>query len=76
LPRPPTLNAREIVRALQKSGFVFSRQRGSHAIMTHPRTGRVAVVPMHGGRDILPETLAGILKQAGLTVEEFLELLR
>jgi len=43
--------------------------------MVHP-DGKVAVVPLHGARDVLPETLHGILRQAGLTVEEFRRLLK
>ena len=44
--------------------------------MIHPLTKKVAVVPMHGGKDVLPETLGGILQQAGLTREEFRRLLK
>lgn len=76
MPRLPVLNAREIVRALERGGFEFARQRGGHAIMIHPLTKKVAVVPMHGGKDVLPETLGGILQQAGLTREEFRRLLK
>jgi len=43
--------------------------------MVHP-DGKVAVVPLPGTRDVLPETPHGILRQTGLTVEEFRRLLK
>jgi predicted RNA binding protein YcfA (HicA-like mRNA interferase family) len=55
-------------------GFVHVSTKGSHAKVAHP-DGRVAVVPMHGGRDIPQGTLGSILRQAGLTVAEFREFL-
>ena len=43
--------------------------------MVHPETNRSVSVPCHGSRDLPPGTLSGILDDAGLTVEEFIELL-
>lgn len=54
--------------ALQKAGFVLLRQKGSHA---HYRKGILTVtVPMHA-RDLRRGTLASILRQARMTVDEF-----
>jgi predicted RNA binding protein YcfA (HicA-like mRNA interferase family) len=64
-----------VVRALHRAGFVDDRQSGSHLTLLHPGTGRRAVVPMHS-RDLRVGTLASILREAGLSVEEFVELLR
>jgi predicted RNA binding protein YcfA (HicA-like mRNA interferase family) len=44
--------------------------------MVHEDSGRIAVVPMHGGRDLPAGTVRKILRQASLTVEEFVQLLR
>jgi len=54
---------------------VLDRQRGSHAVYYRARDGARIVVPVHQGRDIKPKTLAGIIKDMGITVEEFAELL-
>jgi len=75
LPKLPRLPAREIRRALEQTGFHLTRQRGSHLIMTNPATGHVAVVPDYGAREVPVGTLRGILRQAGLTPQEFIDLL-
>jgi predicted RNA binding protein YcfA (HicA-like mRNA interferase family) len=73
--RLPVLKAHELVRALQKAGFHEHNQRGSHLQMKHPsRPGKVTI-PMHGG-DLKAGLLKGVLEQAGLRVDELLELLR
>jgi predicted RNA binding protein YcfA (HicA-like mRNA interferase family) len=76
LPKLPVVSAPETVRALQRAGFLIHHQVGSHVTMVHPDTDREAVVPHHGGRDLKPGTLRGIIRDAGLTVEEFRRLLR
>jgi len=58
---------------LESIGFVHKRTSGSHAVMRHP-DGRVAVVPQHG--TVKRGTLSSILRQAGLTPTEFLDLIK
>jgi len=60
----------EVVAALKKAGFVEKRQKGSHLILWHERQRRTTIVSLHG-RDLPLPTLKDILKQAGLTDEEF-----
>lgn len=72
--RLPTLNARKIIQALEQVGFVLRRQRGSHYVMKHPETKRETVIPVHGG-DVDRSLLKLIIKQAGLTEDEFRELI-
>jgi predicted RNA binding protein YcfA (HicA-like mRNA interferase family) len=67
--RIPDVSGEEAVRALKRLGFEFRRQSGSHAILRRGDKG--CVVPMH--REINRHTLNGVLKQAGVTLEEFLE---
>jgi predicted RNA binding protein YcfA (HicA-like mRNA interferase family) len=55
---------------LEKLGFAFIRQSGSHAIYRHS-DGRWTTVPIHKGRDLGKGILGKILKDAGLTVDEF-----
>jgi predicted RNA binding protein YcfA (HicA-like mRNA interferase family) len=73
--KPPPLTPREVIRKLKRAGFVFDRQaKGSHEIWFHPDTRRRVTVPNHPGVEIAKGTLAAIIKESGLTVEEFLEL--
>lgn len=74
--RLPQVNAKEVIRALERADFYIERSSGSHHILVHrtdPR--RRATVAYHGNRDIPRGTLRNILRQAQLTPEEFLELL-
>ena len=68
----PHISGAEAVRALERAGFVFRSQKGSHRKLRHP-DGRTAIVPMH--RELAPGTLRSILKQAGLNVDELRDLL-
>jgi predicted RNA binding protein YcfA (HicA-like mRNA interferase family) len=63
-----------MVAALKKAGFVEKRQKGSHVILWHERSRRTTIVAMHGRSTPRPIVKA-ILKQAGLTEDEFLEFL-
>jgi predicted RNA binding protein YcfA (HicA-like mRNA interferase family) len=75
LPRAPRVTAGEVLRALARDGWVVDRQIGSHRILTHPaKSGRPNVV-YHPGQIIPQETLRSILKDAGLTLDEFRSLL-
>jgi predicted RNA binding protein YcfA (HicA-like mRNA interferase family) len=74
--RLPAVNARRVIRALERAGFAVERTRGSHCILARPdEPGRPVIVPVHGGRDLKPGTLRSIIRQAGLSVEEFTVLL-
>lgn len=64
--------AREVLAKLQRAGFVVKRQSGSHVVLRHP-AGRQTYVAMHTG-DVPTGTFRAILKQAGLTEEEFRKL--
>jgi predicted RNA binding protein YcfA (HicA-like mRNA interferase family) len=68
MPKLPDVSGKEARRALERLGFVFKRQRGSHVILR--RGNRGCVVPMH--REINRGTLKGILEQAGVSTEEFM----
>jgi predicted RNA binding protein YcfA (HicA-like mRNA interferase family) len=76
LSRLPVVSGPEAVRALRRAGLAFDRQSGGHVILVHPSSQQTVAVPIHGGRDLKPGTLRGILRDAGLTVEEFVALLR
>jgi predicted RNA binding protein YcfA (HicA-like mRNA interferase family) len=74
--RLPAVNGRRVIQALTRAGFVVDRIVGSHHVLAFPGDPRRAVsVPVHSGRDLKLGTLRGIIRQAGLTVEEFVALL-
>jgi len=60
----------DVIKNLEKLGFKRIRQNGSHAIFYHP-DGRWTTVPIHKGKDIAKGTLHKILKDVGLSYEEF-----
>lgn len=68
------LPAEKIIKALAKVEFKPVRQRGSHIILKH-NDGRITVIPIHKGEEIGRGLLSKIIKDAGLTKEEFLKLL-
>ena len=69
----PRISGRECVQALERAGFYQRRQKGSHIIMRRDDPTAFVVVPDH--REIARGTLRAIIRQAGLTVEELIELL-
>jgi predicted RNA binding protein YcfA (HicA-like mRNA interferase family) len=69
----PRVSGRECVQALQKAGFLFRRQEGSHIILRRQQPLTQLVVPDH--KELDRGTLRAIIRQSGLTVEEFRELL-
>jgi predicted RNA binding protein YcfA (HicA-like mRNA interferase family) len=74
--RLPVINGRRVIQALMKTGFVVNRIVGSHHVLVYPGDpARTVTVPVHAGRDLKPGTLRSIIRQTGLSVEEFTELL-
>jgi predicted RNA binding protein YcfA (HicA-like mRNA interferase family) len=71
MPKLPTVSGAEAIRALEHLGFVVTRQRGSHIVMRRGSMG--CVVPNH--RELKVGTLAGLLKQAGVSPDDFIEAL-
>jgi predicted RNA binding protein YcfA (HicA-like mRNA interferase family) len=69
MPKLPRVSGAQVVQALQRLGFSVARQRGSHIVMRRGSSG--CVVPSH--RELKTGTLAGVLKQAGVSVEEFMQ---
>lgn len=71
MPKLPIVSGADVVRALERLGFVVARQRGSHIVMRRGSTG--CVVPNH--RELKVGTLVGLLKQADVSPDEFVEAL-
>jgi predicted RNA binding protein YcfA (HicA-like mRNA interferase family) len=70
MPSIPGINHLEAVRALEKAGFYIARQ-GKHIVMSN--SVRIVTVPRHNPVNAF--TMGGIVRDAGLTVEEFKKLL-
>ncbi len=71
----PILTAKQTIRILEKVGFEVARQRGSYVRLKHP-DGRVVTLPVHSGQDIGRGLLRKILRDAELSVEELIDLLK
>lgn len=71
--RLPVLSGRDLVRALRNVGFELDRQKGSHMIVFRAKPTTTLSVPDH--RELDRGTLRALLRQAGLTPEEFIRLL-
>ena len=73
MPKLPRVSGADVIRALMRLGFVQVRQRGSHVVLkrTDANGVRGCVVPMHP--ELATGTLRGVLKQAGVSLEDFKE---
>jgi predicted RNA binding protein YcfA (HicA-like mRNA interferase family) len=71
MPKLPRVSGREVVKRMERLGFVQLRQRGSHVVLRKETTEGVVgcVVPLHS--ELAVGTLRGVLRQGGVTAEEF-----
>lgn len=69
----PVVSGAECVKALGKIGFVINRQRGSHVVLVREEPKSTISVPDH--KELDRGTLRAIIRQADLSVDEFIELL-
>ena len=60
------LSAKNLIKVLEKNGFIFKRSKGSHHIYYCSAKSKTIVVPVHGGKDLPKGTFLAILKQAGI----------
>ena len=76
MPRLPRVSGQQAIKTLEHIGFVQIRQRGSHVVLRRrtPEGDVGCVVPLH--RELAVGTLLGILKQAKVSPEEFIDNLR
>ena len=69
----PVCSGAEAVKAFEKAGWKQSRQKGSHVSLTQNNNPIVLTVPLH--RELKPGLLRGLIRSAGLSVDEFAALL-
>ena len=74
MPKIKPLDPHKLIRILQKAGFEVVRQKGSHVIMIDDKRTRI-VVPVHPGKSIKPGLIRAIIRESGLSREDFLKLL-
>jgi len=75
LPKIRPLPPQKLIKILEKTGFKIIRQKGSHVIMINDKGTRI-VIPVHPGKDVKPGLIRAIIKEAGLSREEFLKNLK
>ncbi|MEO8514073.1 MAG: type II toxin-antitoxin system HicA family toxin [Ignavibacteria bacterium] len=74
MPKLPSVKPRELIKILNKLGYIEVRQKGSHKHFKKPENENLVTVPFHN-KDIKQTTLRSIIKQSNLTIEEFIKLI-
>ena len=74
MPQLPVISGKQARSAFEKAGWSFARQRGSHMILTKAGVSANLSVPDHHELD--RGLLRGLIRDAGLTVAQFIELLK
>jgi len=69
MPRLPRVTARETLRAIQADEWLVVRTTGGHTHLSHPTKPGIVTIAMH------PGTIRSIIRQAGLTIDQFINLL-
>ena len=73
MPKLPVISGREARRAFERAGWLFDRQRGSHMILSRPRSAGMLSIPDH--RELDTGLLRGRIRDSGLSTDEFIALL-
>jgi predicted RNA binding protein YcfA (HicA-like mRNA interferase family) len=71
----PAITGNAVVKALGKNGWVVKSQKGSHVKLTKAGVNYFLIVPIHKKTTIPKGTLSNIIRDAGLSIEEFVNLL-
>lgn len=71
----PVLSGRDVIAALSKTGFSVARQKGSHVILVKVTNGKKKSVVVPNHKEIDKGTLLEIVRQSGISKEEFIELI-
>ena len=71
----PNVTGRQVIKALKKKGWYKKSQRGSHVKMVNPKFINPVIVPVHSKTTIPKGTLSNIIKDADISLKEFIFLL-
>ena len=74
MPALPVISGREAVRACQQFGWECARQRASHIVLV--KAGSIASLSVPDHREVAKGTLRSLVRDAGLTVEQFISAIR
>jgi predicted RNA binding protein YcfA (HicA-like mRNA interferase family) len=74
MPKLPLVSGRDAVQAFEKAGWNVARQKGSHVVMVRPGSIYSLSIPLHD--ELGPGLLRDQIRKAGLTIDEFIDLLR
>ncbi len=61
-----------VIKAFEKAGWRVSRQRGSHVILEKTGSEFILSIPVHGAKTVKRGTLRNLIRDSGMTIEEFL----
>jgi len=75
LPKLPVLSGRAVCRILAAYDFAEVRQKGSHVVMQKKLADSTVTIPVPDHKELKPGTLRSIIRQSGLTVEDFIKVL-
>ena len=75
MPKISPVDSNQLIKILGHQGFNVIRQKGSHVILINKAKTRI-VIPMHPGKDLKPGLIRAILREAGISREEFLKILK
>lgn len=75
MPKLPRIPSSLVLQALRRANFYIYNQTGSHVQLRHPVKRHLRITIPYSKKDLAPKTLKTIIKQAELTVEEFIKLL-
>lgn len=74
MPKLSPLKAEQVIRKLRKLGYEGPVAGGRHSRMVHAGRGQIIPVPMHKGTDVSVGLIRAIIREAGITLEEWIEL--
>lgn len=74
-PALPAVTGKQASRVAERAGFRLDRQKGSHKVYLRDSDKKRVVIPDHVGKILKPKTLAGIIQDMGLAVDDFIALL-
>jgi predicted RNA binding protein YcfA (HicA-like mRNA interferase family) len=74
MPKLSPLNSAQIIRKLRKLGFEGPIAGGRHSRMIHPERKLIIPIPIHGGKDVSVGLIRAIIRDVGITPQEWLEL--
>ena len=67
----PSLSGKEVVKIFERFGWEFSRQSGSHIVLT--KDGEIASLSVPNHKEVAKGTLRSLIRAANLTIDEFVK---